>query len=416
MKIAPVMLAAALLAPTAATAQDTTRHDSSGLAAVNPANFDTTCAACKDFFQYANGGWEARTVIPAHYSVYGVDREVQDRNEVLLHRILDDAGRPGADTADAVTRLVGSFYGSCMDSVRAAREGARPLDPLFRRIAAVGTRRDLSRLLGELMRQGIAAGVPMFTYADLAHSDTLRLNSYQGSYGLPDRDYYLKNDSSFVAARRDYRAHLVRMFRLIGDRPDAAAREADQVWRLELALARAAIPTELATKFPQLHHPVQRAALDTLAPHVDWTLYLTGIGAAGLRQLNVMIPAELRAVDSLVGATPLASWRAYLRWRVAHFAAPYLESGLRARATGLQPHRQRRVPAQAPLAALSLRHRQADRRSARPIVRAGRLHPRGQAGDAGPGRRPADRPAAAAQGACLDVRGYPQGSPGSWTP
>jgi len=174
------------------------------------------------------------------------------------------------------------------------------------------------------MRQGIDAGLPVFPYADLAHSDTMRLNSYQGSYGLPDRDFYLRSDSAFVTARKGYRAHVIRMFRLFGDSPATAQQNGDRVWGIEESLARGALPSEQATKFPELHHPIARAGLDSIAPNIDWSRYLTALGVPGAKQLNAMIPDELRTVDSLVAAAPLEDWKAYLRWRAVHFGAEYL--------------------------------------------------------------------------------------------
>jgi putative endopeptidase len=305
--------------------------------AVDPARFDTTCAPCTDFFRYANGGWEARTEIPPRYTSYGVGREIQDRTEAVLRRILEDAAREAPRSADSTTRLLGTFFASCMDSVRAEREGAAPLEPQLRRIAAIRTRGDLAEVLGELQHQGVGVGAATFAYPDLAQRDTLRLNIYQGSYGLPDRDYYLRSDSAFAAARRDYRAHVVRMLQLLGETPLAARENAERVWRIEHALAGAAIPAEQAAKLPELHHPVARRALDSLAPHLDWTRYLAAFGVPRPAQVNVMNPGELAALDSLVGVAPLAEWRAYLRWSVASFAAPFL--GPRFEAEHLAHHR-----------------------------------------------------------------------------
>jgi putative endopeptidase len=315
--IATVVLAAQV------TQQARAQH-APAVRAVDPANFDTTCSPCQDFFRYANGGWDERTTIPAQYTIYGVSREVQDRNEALLRKIVETAARDAARTSDATTRLLGTFYGSCMDSVRARREDLAPLKGHLDRIASIRTREDLARELGTLYREGIDAGAPLFHYADFAQSDTLRLHFYQGSYGLPDRDYYLRSDSAFVAARRDYRAAMHRMFRLLGASEPQARREADQAWQFEVALAKSALPAEEATKFPKLHHPHDRASLDTLAPNTDWERLFTAYGVPGLTALNVAIPGELRTVDSLLGRAPLDAWRSYLRWRVASFAAPYL--------------------------------------------------------------------------------------------
>ncbi|HEY7479517.1 MAG TPA: M13 family metallopeptidase [Gemmatimonadales bacterium] len=312
-------------------------QSSASIKAVDSARFDTSCAPCRDFFQYANGGWAKRTEIPAQYISFGVGREVQDRTEALLRKILEDAAREAPRSTDSTTRLVGTFYATCMDSTRAAREAAAPLRPQLRLIAGVHTRSDLSAVLGELQHQGINVGLPVFAYPDLASSDTLRLNFYQGSYGLPDRDYYLRPDSAFAAARTDYRAHVLRMFQLLGEKPEAARQDAERVWRVESALARAALPSEKATKFPELHHPVARSALDSAAPHLDWNRFLAAVGVPQPTLINVAIPSELAAVDSLVGAAPLEDWRAYLRWRVASFAAPFL--GSRFEAEHLAHHR-----------------------------------------------------------------------------
>jgi predicted metalloendopeptidase len=330
-----VALVTALLLPAAVTGVPAQAPGS--IRAVDPARFDTTCVPCTDFFRYANGGWEARTEIPPRYASYGVGREIQDRTEALLRKILEDAAREAPRSADSTTRLVGTFYGSCMDSVRARREGAAPLEPQLRRIAAIRTRGDLAEVLGELQRQGVDVGAATFAYPDLVQRDTLRLNLYQGSYGLPDRDYYVRADSAFATARKDYRAHVVRMFQLLGETPVAARQDAERVWGLEHALARAALPPEKATKFPELHHPVSRRGLDSLAPNVDWTRYLAALGVPRPTQVNVMVPGELAALDSLVGAAPLADWRAYLRWSVASFAAPFL--GPRFEAEHLAHHR-----------------------------------------------------------------------------
>jgi putative endopeptidase len=322
MRALPLLSALLVLATVAPTSAQVAAP--APIPAVDRARMDTTCAACSDFFRYANGAWAARTEIPARYTSYGISREVMDRNEALLRKILEDAARQAPQASDPTTRLIGTFYGTCMDSVRAEREDAAPLKPLLQRIAAIRTRADLAQALGALQRQGVNAGIPAFPFADLANSDTLRLNFYQGSYGLPDRDYYLRSDSAFVAARKEYQAHLVRMFGLLGEPPAAARRDADRVRRIEHALAVAALPSEQASKFPELHHPMRRGELDSVAAHVDWTRLLTALGRPDLRQVNVMIPGELKGLDSLVRVTPLDDWRAYLRWRAASFAAPYL--------------------------------------------------------------------------------------------
>ena len=84
------------------------------------ANIDTTCAACADFYEYANGGWLKRTEIPAAYSSYGTFREVADRGDVVLRSVLEDAARGSNDHA---TNQAGIYYATCMDTVAIERQG-----------------------------------------------------------------------------------------------------------------------------------------------------------------------------------------------------------------------------------------------------------------------------------------------------
>lgn len=296
------------------------------LRAIDSSRIDSTCSPCQDFFRYANGRWLDRTTIPPQYSIYGLGREVQDRNEALLRRILEGAAREARTTSDPNTRRVGLFYGSCMDSTRAEREGVAPLQESLARIGRIRTRQDLATALGRLARDGVNAGLPVLSYPDFAQSDTMRLHFYQGGIGLPDREYYLSADSVFAAARRDYRAHMTRMLLLLGlDSADAPAAR-DQAWAVEMVLARAALPAEEATKLFKLHHPATRPQLDTLGPRMDWSRYFDGLGVPGISQVNVAVPQQLRALDSLSGSVPIGEWRAYLQWRLASAAAPWLDS------------------------------------------------------------------------------------------
>lgn len=294
------------------------------LRAVEPTHFDTTCAPCRDFFGYVNGGWSKRTEIPARYTLAGVDRDVQDRTEALLRRILDQAGSAAATSRDRTTRLVGLFYKTCMDSARAEREGYAPIAPQLVRIGNIRSLAALAGTLGSLRRAGVDAGVPHFADPDFKNSDIQFLHLSQGGTGLPDRDLYLLPDSSHVAIRAKYRAHLIRMLALIGEpNPQASA---TRVIAIEKVLARGALRAEDARDVSKLDHRMSVVQLRQLAPAFDWNRYFASLGTPALTSLNVGVPSEVSAFGRLVRTEPLADWRAYLRWRLASAAAPYLST------------------------------------------------------------------------------------------
>src|SRR5579871_5657018 len=54
----------------------------------NPADIDTTCKACDNFFQYATGGWTAKNPIQPAYPSWGRFNALQEQNQEVLHKIL----------------------------------------------------------------------------------------------------------------------------------------------------------------------------------------------------------------------------------------------------------------------------------------------------------------------------------------
>lgn len=294
------------------------------LRAVDVTRFDTTCAPCNDFFGYVNGGWYKRTEIPARYTMTGVDRDIQDRTEALLRKILERSVVEGAGTKDATTARLSLFYGACMDSAGAEREGYQPIRAELARIKGIRSRTELAAALGSLQRSGVDVGVPLYVFPDFRHSDVQFLHLYQGGIGLPDRDMYFLPDSAHVAIRAQYLAHLGRMLSLVGEPAGEAA--AGKVMTLETALARGAFRAEDIRDPTKTDHRMSLAQLRTLGAGMDWKEFFRASGAPPVTNLNVAAPSELQALDSLVRATPLDEWKLYLRWRLASAAAPYLSS------------------------------------------------------------------------------------------
>src|SRR3989441_4065546 len=124
----PRLLAAALacLAPTSLLSQGT--HPG-----LDPANRDTTCAPCQDFYRYANGGWLVRTTLPPEYASYGSFTELVERNNETLHRIVDRLAPPAPPTPQTTHRQPGAVYPARPDSSAAERPGAGPLPEELRR-------------------------------------------------------------------------------------------------------------------------------------------------------------------------------------------------------------------------------------------------------------------------------------------
>ena len=314
-------LAAVLAVPATAMGQQSK--------AIDPRNMDTGCAACSDFFRFANGGWLKRTKIPAAYPSYGAFYELYERNEKVLHDILEsDAAklRAGKLARDTPAWKVGAFYASCMDSAAIERAGASGIQRDLETIAAVNSRDDLVRALATLERRSGLAPWTDGSTQDARDAANTIAGLYQGGLSLPTKEYYTKADTASASIRDKFRAHVARMFTLLGDAPDRAGREAQTVLDFETRLARASkAPEDL--RDPQAnYHRMTLAELGTLTPHVSWPAFYRDVGAPEVQRVDVGQPAFFATVDTMVATVPLDDWKTLLRWRAVHSAAPSLSS------------------------------------------------------------------------------------------
>ncbi len=298
------------------------------------ANFDTTCAPCRDFDQYANGGWMSTHAIPGTQSSWGSFNELSEGNQNLLHVILDKAAANHAAKPGSDEYKLGTYYASCMDSVEADREGVKPLQPLLTAVDGMKDTRELAGQVAWLHAHGVRALFQCGPDQDAKNSDRVIANVAQGGLGLPDRDYYVKRDSVSAATRREYTGHIVRSFQLLGT-PEAEARTAaDQILAIETALARKSYSNVQRRDPNANYHKLAVADLARLDPAFDWATYFARRNGPGFDSLNVAQVTFFTGMDTVITATPLAAWQAYLRWRVvedaeATLSAPFVQEDFR---------------------------------------------------------------------------------------
>jgi len=283
-------------------------------------NRDTTVNPGDDFFQYACGGWIAKHPIPASERGWGIGNVVREETYAQLRSICEDAARAHA-AAGTSEQKVGDFWAAGMDSVAIEKAGARPLAPYLDEIAAIKDRAGLLAAIAHFQTIGIGPLYSMYVGQDERRSDMYRVHLVQGGLGLPDRDYYFGADSSTRHVRAEYRTHLVKMFRLLGEPAAQASRSRDDVMHIETALAaRSRTIEELRDPWANYH----KLSLDELAASgraIDWKRQITGMGLSPVDSVIVGQPEFYAAADSLVGAADLRAWKSYLRWGVVNTLA-----------------------------------------------------------------------------------------------
>ncbi len=292
---------------------------------VDLAAIDTSASPCTDFYQYANGNWLASHPIPADRPSFGGFSELYDRNQAVLHQIVDSAVAGPPAPKGSVKRKIADFYKSGMDTARIERDGARPLAPEFARIAAVSDTPSLEAEIAHLHKIGVGAVFNFGIGADEKDSLHTIAEVGQGGLGLPDRDYYTKTDPKSVAIRTAYTAHIARMLTLLGDTPAEAGVEASSVLNLETLLAAASM-TRVERRDPNAtYNKMTLAQLDALSPGFSYAPYFAAVGTPNPGPLIVGQPKFFAVAGSLVKTEPLAL-KTYLRWHLISSTAPYLSA------------------------------------------------------------------------------------------
>ena len=297
--------------------------DSSPYWGFDTANLDKTCKPCEDFFQFAMGGWMKANPIPPEYSSWGSFTVLLDKNQQNLRQILDAAVAANA-AAGSNERKIGDFYGSCMDTAGIDAAGAKPIEGEMLRIVQIKGAADLQAEAARLQEEGIGVMFRFSSRQDAKDSSQVIATVNQGGLGLPERDYYLREDEKSKKLRAEYVNHAAKMFELLGDPADKAGAQAATVLALESSLAKASMSNVDVRDPNKTYHRMTVDELQPLTPDFSWKAYFKAVGQPDLRELNVGQPDFFKALDAQLTATSLEDWKTYLRWRLLDTTAPGL--------------------------------------------------------------------------------------------
>jgi endothelin-converting enzyme/putative endopeptidase len=316
---AAILCAAALLAqtppPSASSKPSPLRFDINSL--------DKSADPCVDFYQFACGTWKKNNPIPADQSRWGRFSELADRNRDVLHEILEEAAKPDPNR-DAVTRQIGDYYAACMDEKAINAEGLKPIQPVLDRIRGMKDRNELAAEIARLQRSGVSAVFEFGSGQDFKDSTQVIAQLDQGGLGLPDRDYYLKDDPKSVELRQKYAAHVAKMFELMGKTPAEAKTAADTVMRIETALAKGSLDNVSRRDPEKVYHKMTRQELAALSPNFQWNQYIQTSGSPEFQNVNVAWPDFFKALNAQLQNASLEDWKTYLTWHVLHSQAQML--------------------------------------------------------------------------------------------
>lgn len=291
---------------------------------LDPANIDTTVHPGDNFFMYANGAWLKNNPIPKSKTRWGSFNELDENNNAILRKLLDSAAAVKNAPKGSALQMVGDFYRTGMDSAAIDMAGLTPLNGLMARIDGIT---DANSLIAEVTKehtQGIGQLFGFYVSPDDKNVNKQICQFGQGGLGMPGREYYFDNDARTKNIRNAYQQYIVKMLQLMGNDAITAKKNATDIYKLELALAGASL-TRVEMRDPyKLYNKFDLAGINALTPGMEWKSVLEQLKVTGQDSVIVATPAFFTAVAKQLKATPIETWKVYLKFHLVNDMSSFL--------------------------------------------------------------------------------------------
>ena len=292
---------------------------------IDSSNMNLSVKPGQNFYDYANGDWIKNNPIPPSKTSWGSFLVLRDASLTALKNILEDAAKNPEKSR--LMKMTGDFYASGMDSIAIEKLGYEPIKNDLANIDKINTVQDLVKEIASMRVNGIAS--PLFGF--YIDQDDRNASKYiakfgQGGTSLPDRDYYLKNDARITNIRKEFLLYMTDLFKMVGTDSAKAKLQADNILALETQLAKAQYSRVEMRDPVKLYHKFFVDDFSKTTTNINWKNLMQQMNVTGQDSILVSNPAFLKTVDSLLTATPLATWKAYLQWYIIKNSVAYLSN------------------------------------------------------------------------------------------
>lgn len=323
MRMRKIMMGLALFATISAGAQELT-------SGIDRNNMNLKVKPGNDFYEYAAGGWMKSHPLDAEHADNGAFTDLFELSQEQVRGLILGYA-DGKQPQGSLGQKIGSLYRLAMDSVRRNREGAKPIQPVLQRVAAVKNVAEYQRLAAELDRRGQASMLfGIGVGADLRDAKNNIVSIGQGGMGLGTRDYYLNDDAQTKRVREAYRAYIVEVLRLAGYDEATAQKKMEATMAIETRLARVAYDQVKLRDISANYHKMTYAQFCDEFPGIDWgNTFLLG-GFPHFEYIDVSQPEPIHEVEKILADTPLDDLKSYMEVRVVTSASGLLSDDFRA--------------------------------------------------------------------------------------
>ncbi|MGK7395919.1 MAG: M13 family metallopeptidase [Candidatus Cyclobacteriaceae bacterium M3_2C_046] len=291
-------------------------------------NMDTTVAPADDFYRFVNGGWMEKVEMPADRGRWGSFDELRKATSEKVLAVLEEAIQSGKYDASTDQAKAALFYQTAMDTTYLDQVG---MEPLYNELSEIDNIEDLKDLEHYLIKSASWQNSYLFGFgvdADLNNSSYNAAFLGSGALGLPERDYYTKDDEDTKNIQEEYKKHIARMFGFMEVEQEEAAELAQEIFQLEARMAQAMLTKEDRRNPLLMNNPRSVAELNEIVPAIDWRGYFTGIGAAQVDTVIVTDINYVKSLASLLKEENLPVIKDYLKWTLLNASASYLTTDL----------------------------------------------------------------------------------------
>ena len=295
---------------------------------INLAYMDTTTTANEDFFRYVNGAWLDSTEIPNDRTRWGSFDELRQRTDEDALAVLEEtANSENLDGSTEQGKAV-YLYKSIMDTVNRNNQGVDPVKPYLAKIDAIQSKEDLQIFLVEMSEYGSAGFFSFGVGADAKNSDMNAAYLNPSGLGLPDRDFYLLQDSDSKEKREQYKEYITNMLQYINYTEEEAKKAAVTILAFETKLAEPRLDKVERRDARNTYNPMTIDELQKTVPAMQWNSYFEGIGAKDLDTIIVSQPKYMMALQGILADNSVEDWKIYLKWDFFNDSATKLTTEL----------------------------------------------------------------------------------------
>lgn len=294
--------------------------------AFDPESMNLSVKPGDDFYEYAEGDWIKNHPVPPDKSRYGAFAIVEDRTYDRVKGILENAASNTSAPDGSLEQKIGKFYSMGMDNATLEKQHLDPIKGELKMIDNISSASDLQTVSTQMMEYGLDPFFSIYAAPDKKNSKIMIATLTQGGLGLPDRDFYFRQDNESIKIREQYLTHVTRMFAFLGDSPEVAENNARTVMRIETRLANASFTNVEDHDEVKTYNKMSIEELQAFAPDINWSCLFSSLGYPDVTEVNVRNPSFFKELSSALQDESIADWKTFLRWKLILGTSPYLNS------------------------------------------------------------------------------------------